>query len=612
MRDDEGSFWIPAGAIGNPVDIGNLVMRPGRGYQVFTRVNEALGFAYPSELAILGVSLASVQQASHFLVTIPSSGVYHTITFGAATIGDIPLEVGQDEIAVFDGDNLVGAGIWQGDNQTGISAIMSITPPVGEPTPGAVQGHTMLYRIWDASRGVEVSAAADPVLTFRENGFDWNVNLTGAPPSGPAISIPDTTARPGQILLIPVAMNTTIPTMVSSAEMSITYDSDVIRALEPSTMGTLSEHWLVQYQVSQSAGVSIDTIHIRLATSVDTVSSDTLVYIRARVSEYASPGDSSALTFEECEFNEGAISVQTEGGMLRIVSMLGDVSGNGHISAYDASLILQEVVGLITLPDPQWPAFTLATADVTGNGSISGLDASWILRYVAGIITQFPLGTDGDVEKIAYAEKKVCLGDVGQLSRHRWIVPIEIDEMDAVLAGEMVLSFDGGVVEEVRITGLLAGYLSAVNIGEGYIRLVFAGAESPSGGGRIAEVILEGTPVLSIDRVNLNEGKIPVHIVGGETGTPRAYSLSQNYPNPFNSETTIQYDLPECSTVLLSVYALKGQLMRTLVHGECSAGSHFVTWDGKDKAGRDVASGVYLCRMKAGTYSAVRKLVLVR
>ena len=93
---------------------------------------------------------------------------------------------------------------------------------------------------------------------------------------------------------------------------------------------------------------------------------------------------------------------------------------------------------------------------------------------------------------------------------------------------------------------------------------------------------------------------------------PSGYALSQNYPNPFNPETTICYGVANTGTVRLSLYALTGQRVRTLVDGERPAGSYFVTWDGTDDTGQGVASGVYLCRMEAGKFSAVRKLLLVR
>ena len=480
----------------------------------------------------------------------------------------------------------------------------SVTVTFEIPTTGLSVGHHTLH------------------ARFRDARHNWSMTesrvfyiYTGDSESDVVdVDLPQMSAHPGQILLIPIHIdvNEQDPISVSSCGMTITYDSRVIRAYEASIIGTLSENWSVEHRIAQGAGTSIDTIHVALATSIDTLSSGTLFYIRGIASEYVSAGESSALTFKRCELDEGAIPVGTEDGMVTIVPVLGDVSGNGQVSAYDASLILQKVVGRITLPSVQWPAFTLETADVTGSSTISASDAAWVLRYTVGIATRFPAEGGAGAQKIACAEKTIRLGDVDQLSDHRWSVPIEIDEMDGVLAGEMDLSFDGASVVEVRTTALIGDYLSAVNIREDHLRLSFAGAESPRGGGRIVEVVLEGTPILSIDRVSLNEGGIPVRIVGGEVEVPGAYRLSQNHPNPFNPETTITYDIAKAGTVRLSVYALTGQMVRMLVEGERPAGSHSVVWDGRDDTGREVASGVYVCRMEVGTYSAVRKMVLMQ
>ena len=66
----------------------------------------------------------------------------------------------------------------------------------------------------------------------------------------------------------------------------------------------------------------------------------------------------------------------------------GDVSGNGNVTAYDASLILQVVVGTLHLGDTEY--LTLYRADVTGNGVVSALDAALVLQYTVGLIIEFP------------------------------------------------------------------------------------------------------------------------------------------------------------------------------------------------------------------------------
>jgi hypothetical protein len=82
---------------------------------------------------------------------------------------------------------------------------------------------------------------------------------------------------------------------------------------------------------------------------------------------------------------------------------------------------------------------------------------------------------------------------------------------------------------------------------------------------------------------------------------PTDYGLSQNYPNPFNPTTTIQYDLPQAGWVVLKIYDVLGRNIRTLVEGGNPAGRHTVRWDGKNDVGYDVPSGLYFCRMTAGS-----------
>jgi len=100
--------------------------------------------------------------------------------------------------------------------------------------------------------------------------------------------------------------------------------------------------------------------------------------------------------------------------------------------------------------------------------------------------------------------------------------------------------------------------------------------------------------------------------VEGMSLRPTRCMLRQNCPNPFNPETGIGYDVPETRHVRLCVYTLTGQLVRTLIDGERPAGAYAVVWDGTDDVGRNVASGVYVCRMEAGEFNAVQKLILVR
>ena len=94
---------------------------------------------------------------------------------------------------------------------------------------------------------------------------------------------------------------------------------------------------------------------------------------------------------------------------------------------------------------------------------------------------------------------------------------------------------------------------------------------------------------------------------------PESFTLDQNYPNPFNSSTTIRFALPVSDDVELTIFNLAGQQVATLVQGAQKAGTYTVSWDGRDDHGRQLASGVYLYRLRVGQQQVeTRKLVLVR
>jgi flagellar hook assembly protein FlgD len=94
--------------------------------------------------------------------------------------------------------------------------------------------------------------------------------------------------------------------------------------------------------------------------------------------------------------------------------------------------------------------------------------------------------------------------------------------------------------------------------------------------------------------------------------TPEVF-LHQNYPNPFNPTTTISFSIPNDNKVVeLSIYNIKGQLVKTLVHEFKPAGEHSVIWDGRDSNGNRVSSGIYFYKLRAGDFQKVRKMILLK
>ena len=102
-------------------------------------------------------------------------------------------------------------------------------------------------------------------------------------------------------------------------------------------------------------------------------------------------------------------------------------------------------------------------------------------------------------------------------------------------------------------------------------------------------------------------------VTGAETNpTPSVAVLYQNYPNPFNPSTSIEFSLPARERVSLKVFDVSGRLVRTLVDGPLSDGSHRYAWDGRNERGASVASGVYFYVLRSESIRQSRKAVLLR
>jgi hypothetical protein len=95
---------------------------------------------------------------------------------------------------------------------------------------------------------------------------------------------------------------------------------------------------------------------------------------------------------------------------------------------------------------------------------------------------------------------------------------------------------------------------------------------------------------------------------------PPSILLDQNFPNPFNSDTAIRFELPKMTDVELAIFNLTGQQVATLAEGERRVGTYTVHWDGRGDDGRELASGVYLYRLRTdrGKRVEMRKLLLLR
>ena len=171
---------------------------------------------------------------------------------------------------------------------------------------------------------------------------------------------------------------------------------------------------------------------------------------------------------------------------------------------------------------------------------------------------------------------------------------------------QVVKLVTGGLLGLVLLSGR-SGAMEPESRLEGWVRLA---SGQPAAGVQVRLFDLTD-PRRSVGTTANEEGYFALAAPRLADARPQGFALLQNYPNPFNPSTIIPYQLPAPTHVRLEVFNVLGQHIATLVDREQPAGWHTVTWHGTDAAGRAVAAGLYLYRIRGTGPSETRRMVLV-
>ncbi len=316
--------------------------------------------------------------------------------------------------------------------------------------------------------------------------------------------------------------------------------------------------------------------------------------------------------------------------------LAGDVSLNGAVQAYDASLILKYVVnpGVDTLN-----ALQQSVADVSGEMGITAYDASLVLQYVVGLISSFPAEIGKSMKKpdaptqqfIALQKVSGANLSVDDATANRGdslVVALKLENVGGIGSMQIALRYDPAILafKKASAAEVTAGYSIASGTDEkkGVVNLALAGSTLLTDNGTVAYVsfrvakdvrgIINST--LDVVKFLANETDMTDRAASGKikiVGKPTTYSLDQNYPNPFNPSTTIGYQIPDDNShVRMVIYSITGQVVKVLVDQNQDAGIHKIVWDGTNERGLRAGSGIYFCRIQAGSFIQTKKLVLLR
>ena len=281
-------------------------------------------------------------------------------------------------------------------------------------------------------------------------------------------------------------------------------------------------------------------------------------------------------------------------------------------------------------------------ADTSGDGTVSAYDAALILQFVVGLIDTFPVSIPKSPDQIIPRNYTVSLPSLAAHAGKRIQAPVAINDANGLTTGGIILKYDPTVLKAVDVlptTTLNGSYWKANTKLDGEIRFAFAFTSAfmdtsgtmkslfmvefevlPNTTGKISPLILE--------KVHFSESQSINKINGSVVILPERTILLQNYPNPFNPETWIPYQLATDSPVMISIYNAKGIFIRVLHLGNQNAGIYMTKdkaayWDGKNSVGEKVASGVYFYTLqieyqrnsdqnKAEKFISTKKMVILK
>lgn len=274
----------------------------------------------------------------------------------------------------------------------------------------------------------------------------------------------------------------------------------------------------------------------------------------------------------------------------------GDIDGNEVVESIDASYVLMHTVDLDPLPeDPlPWEEWREIQADVNLDSLISAYDAAIILQYVVGTIDELPIE-----ERIESPECNLVISnddDYIYLIVDNKVISLQLE----ILESQNVELGSYEMISEECISYQNDGRFSMANaygVNDKLIKIPYLIKEN------------ENANIKFSASVNNRQQIINYEFSDHAQSIPRILSI---HPNPFNPSTEISFEISDNQKVELNIYNLKGQLIKKLVNSYLQEGQYRYIWNGTDSKGQNVGSGLYFYNFTSQGHRSSGKLILLQ
>jgi hypothetical protein len=349
-------------------------------------------------------------------------------------------------------------------------------------------------------------------------------------------------------------------------------------------------------------------------------------------SEFVHLGLIDVASSDSLGFDIGVSAGSDQTVQIKNVTLAGDVNNDDRVDILDLLKVVDHILGKKLLERTPFDEF--ARADIApwpaGDGKVNVQDLALLQNII--LTGQYP-NNGGRVMKVAPSlnvarplakSSSLSNGADARITFYLTSLGIAVRLENAVAVKGMQFDLDG-------VSSVPQHMVISTELGSGYFHfsgtdlrvLVYdqAGAVLPPSERLVAnlpfaldkpaDVKVKGVILAGIDNRALSKVEVTTTL---ETAPelPIEFQLLQNFPNPFNPTTTISFSVPQTSPVKISIFNVLGQEVRTLFEGSMERGTKVMTFDGRDNAGHVLASGTYIYRMTAGTFTENKKMMLLK